>query len=148
MPWFARVLVLLLLKDAQEAIIMKRITRLFIAAIIACALSAPLLHAAINPARTTYITFSRPVTLPGVSLTAGTYVFELASPSGDQSIVRVSSRDRSRMYLMVFTHIVDRPASLAEGQMIAFGESTTGQPSSVLAWYPDGDATGRQFIYR
>jgi hypothetical protein len=128
---------------------MKRITRLFTAAIVASALSAPpLVHAMINPARTTYVTFGSPVALPGVSLAAGTYVFELASPAGDQSIVRVSSRDRARTYMTAFTRIVDRPVSLPAGQMIVFGETTPGQPATVLAWYPDGDVTGRQFIYR
>jgi len=127
---------------------MRHITRFFTAAIAALAVSAPALHATNNPARTTYVTFSGPVALPGVSLSPGSYVFELASPSGDQSIVRVSSRDRSRLYLMTYTRIVTRPASLASGQLIAFGETTPGEPSAVVAWYPEGDATGRQFIYR
>ena len=127
---------------------MRHSTRFFTAAIAALAVSAPALHATINPARTTYVTFSGPVALPGVSLSPGSYVFELASPSGDQTIVRVSSRDRSRLYLMTYTRIVARPASIPSGQLIAFGETTPGEPSTVVAWYPEGDATGRQFIYR
>ena len=38
---------------------------------------------ALNPAKsTTYLTFSQAVGLPGVSLQAGTYVFERAEPLG------------------------------------------------------------------
>jgi hypothetical protein len=41
--------------------------------------------------RTDYLTFNGPVGLPGVGLARGTYIFELADPGGDLSIVRVSS---------------------------------------------------------
>lgn len=116
--------------------------------IVAVAVATPaLLRATTNPARTTYITFSGATALPGVALTPGTYVFELASPTGDTSIVRVSNRDRSRTYLTAFTRIVNRPSTLAARQMITFGEAAAGSPSTIVAWYPEGEGTGRQFIY-
>ena len=51
-----------------------------------------------NPARTTYLTFSQPVQLPGVALGAGTYLFELADPDAAPGVVRVLSRDRRIAY--------------------------------------------------
>src|SRR6266478_313871 len=60
--------------------------------------------------RTHYLTFNAPVGLPGVGLAAGTYIFELADPAADLSIVRVSSRDRSMVYFMALTELVPRPA--------------------------------------
>ena len=61
--------------------------------------------------RTTYLTFSGDVALPGVKLAAGTYIFELASPGQSPSLVRVLSRDRSKIYLLAFTNFTPRPRS-------------------------------------
>src|SRR5438445_5285417 len=58
----------------------------------------------VTPNRTTLLTFSGQVALPGVVLTAGTYTFERAD--GHPDIVRVLSRDRSRVYFMAFTRQV------------------------------------------
>ena len=51
---------------------------------------------------TNYLTFGAPFALPGVSLPAGTYVFDVLA-TGSRNIVRVTSRDRSRIYLTAFT---------------------------------------------
>src|SRR6266545_2471743 len=50
--------------------------------------------AASNVTHVAYLTFSRPVQLPGVVLNAGTYIFEQPNPLGAWDFVRVSSRDR------------------------------------------------------
>src|SRR5262245_10320402 len=71
--------------------------------------------------RMMYIGFSKPVALPGVELNAGTYVFELATPTSDSSLVRVLSQDRKKIYLTAFTTRVDRPRTLREGQVVTFG---------------------------
>ena len=46
----------------------------------------------------TFLTFSGPVALPGVSLAAGTYTFELADPSASADIVMVFNRDHTRIF--------------------------------------------------
>ena len=84
--------------------------------------------------------------LPGVELAAGTYMFELAS-ANNNSVVRVSSADRRKHYLLALTYAVDRPASLAPGQAIVLGEAARGQAPQVQAWFPDGQRQGRHFIY-
>jgi hypothetical protein len=43
-----------------------------------------------SAAQTTYLTFSGPVALPGATLGAGTYVFEVANPSTSGDVIRVS----------------------------------------------------------
>jgi hypothetical protein len=98
--------------------------------------------------RTTYLTFNRPVGLPGIALGTGTYIFELADPMSNNSIVRVSSADRQRVYLTAFTYPIMRPANMRRDQVVVFGEATNGAPAPIKAWFPDGSSTGREFIYR
>ena len=97
--------------------------------------------------RMTYLKFTRPVTLPGVQLGAGTYVFELPDPMGAFDVVRVSSQDRRTVYLTAFTRIVERPKDLRPGQPISFGEARPNAPLPIRAWWPGGESTGREFIY-
>jgi len=113
-------------------------------------LSAPAstrVHAADDLDRTMYITFTRPVALPGVALGSGTYIFELADPLGAWNIVRVSSHDRRHVYLAAFTRIVDRPSEMSPDQPISFGEAPGNAAQPITVWWPIGEATGRQFIY-
>jgi hypothetical protein len=97
--------------------------------------------------RTTYATFNRPVALPGVELKAGTYIFELASPHSQLNLVRVSSRDRSRIYLTAFTRIVDRPAGLRADRVVTLGEARGDNPAPIRAWFPSASGSGHEFIY-
>jgi hypothetical protein len=100
------------------------------------------------PNRPNYITFSRAVALPGVELAAGTYIFELAAPESDQTVVRVSSRDRRHVYLQAFTRNVARPATLKKDEIVTFGEVRGAAAPPIAAWYPPDLESGRQFIYR
>lgn len=102
----------------------------------------------ILPHRTAFLTFNRPVSLPGVSLGTGTYIFELADPNGDNNIVRVWSADRQRVYLTAFTYWIQRPSDMRRDQPVTFGESPTGTPTPIKAWFPEGSDSGREFIYR
>lgn len=97
--------------------------------------------------RMMYVTFNRPVTLPGVTLGSGTYIFELADPISAWDLVRVSSRDRRVVYLTAFTQIVDRPHEMSPDQPISFGEAAPTAVRSIQIWWPAGQSTGRQFIY-
>ena len=97
--------------------------------------------------KTTYLTFSGAVTIPGAQLAPGTYIFELASPATSFGSVRVSSRDRSRVYLMAFTRNIERPASLAPDHLVWIGEASKGETPAVRAWFPEGTDRGYEFIY-
>ena len=97
--------------------------------------------------RQTALTFSRSVSLPGVTLQPGTYVFEVANPDSGSNIVRVRGReDYRQVYYAGFTHMVERPDSLG-GRPVLLGEPIPGRAVPILAWYPQGDRLGREFIY-
>lgn len=97
---------------------------------------------------TNHLTFSRSFALPGMTLPAGVYTFELADSTVSLDIVRVVSRDRSKVSYTGFTALVPRPAGLPADQMLTFGEAPAGTPPPIVAWYPAGESIGHQFIYR
>jgi hypothetical protein len=96
--------------------------------------------------RTNYLTFSAPFALPGVSLPAGTYAFQVVAP-GSHDVVRVSSRDGARVYLLAFTNPVDRPNGLRRDYQIVFNEAQAGMAPPVKAWFPIGENVGHEFVY-
>jgi hypothetical protein len=93
------------------------------------------------------LTISNPVGLPGVTLTAGTYVFESGIGGMDRNIVRVLSRNRQRLFYQGFTVPTTRRFD-AEKNVLTFGETTNGAPAPILAWYPVGSNSGHAFMYR
>ena len=98
--------------------------------------------------RTTYFTFSGAVEMPrGVSLAAGTYIFEVANPNGGSDVVRVLSRDRKKTFLMGLTRSVYRPLKGNLDAIINLGETAAGAPPKVNAWYPQGETRGHEFIH-
>ena len=96
---------------------------------------------------TNYITFSRSVALPGVELAAGTYIFETPTNAMSNSVVRVSSRDRRKVYLTAFTRQVERPRNDRGKLIVTLGEATPGAVPPVSTWFPIGESVGHQFIY-
>ena len=101
----------------------------------------------IDQTRLTYMTFSGRVGLPGVTLPAGTYRFELADPNVSLNIVRVRSKAGSTIYFMGFTDKVERPDGLPAGPHISLGEVPRGAAAPILAWYPEGETFGHRFRY-
>jgi hypothetical protein len=99
-----------------------------------------------NP-HTNYITFSRGVSLPGVELAAGTYIFETPSNSMSNAIVRVSSRDRRQVFLTTYTRQVERPKNDKGKLLVTLGEAVHGSAPAVSAWFPIGESIGHEFIY-
>jgi len=100
-----------------------------------------------NADRTTHFTFSGPVRLPGVTLAAGTYTFAVVNPFTGSDVVKVTSRDGSKLYAMKLTRSTYRSASRNLKPTVSFGETPAGTPPPVQAWYPDGDTHGREFLY-
>jgi hypothetical protein len=100
-----------------------------------------------QPEKTTYLTFNRSVAIPGAQLDPGTYIFELASPSTSFGSVRVSSRNRSKVYLLAFTRNIARPAGLAADHLVLLEEAARGAAPAVRAWFPEGANRGYEFIY-
>jgi hypothetical protein len=101
-----------------------------------------------GPRRSTaYLTFSRSVALPGITLPAGTYIFERAEISNSSNVVHVSSRDRSRVHVLALTNRIVRPAGWPADRPISFGEAPAGGVPPILVWYPPHDDLGHAFLY-
>ena len=62
----------------------------------------------------TYFTFSAPVTLPGMTLPAGKYIFRLADPDGSRKVINVMSGDGKKSLAMLHT-IPNQALASAEG---------------------------------
>ena len=125
----------------------RRIVHTLLGVVLLGVLATSTTGAIANSRRTTYFTFSRSVQMPGVVLPAGTYIFEVANDTGAGDVVRVLSRDRSRVHLMKFTRFVYRPMSSDLKPTISLGESPAGTPPPVKTWYPQDETRGREFIY-
>ncbi len=92
----------------------------------------------------TYITFSAPVALPGVSLPAGTYQFKVTGM--DYDIVQVFSRSGNELYATLIT-IPDVRNTPAPKTIVTFHEAPSTRPEAINTWFYPGRQTGRQFIY-
>src|SRR5688572_21409730 len=81
----------------------------------------------------TYFTFNESVTLPGVTLPAGTYMFRLADPDTTRRTIQVSDKQGTQHYAMLLTmpaHRMER----AKDSEIRFLETPEGAPRAVDAW--------------
>jgi hypothetical protein len=128
----------------------KRNTVLVAGAVAVLALVATVASHAItfSPTRNIqHVTFSQPVKLPGVTLPAGTYEFELGPAGTHRDIVRVSSRG-GQPYFLGFTREVPRPRNLPSTRVMEFGETVPGAPAPVAVWYPLNAPSGHAFVYR
>ncbi len=94
----------------------------------------------------TYLTFSTPVALPGVTLPAGTYRFTHPECGVSDRVLRVSSEDGLEVYATLLTVPEDRVTSDNQPDVI-FAEGTTGAPKAVKAWFYPGERTGDELIY-
>jgi hypothetical protein len=111
------------------------------------AMTTSSIGAVANLNRTTHVTFSHAVRLPGVALPPGTYVFEIVNPEDSADLVRVSAGDRSKVYVLQFTQATYRPVSRDLKPAVVLGEQPAGTPPTVQAWFPEDELVGRQFIY-
>jgi hypothetical protein len=113
--------------------------------IVAGVLVAAVAHAQPSDKRT-YFTFSRPITLPGVTLPAGKYLFRLADDTTTRKVIQVLNAEGTKPFAMLLTISNERrdPPKDAE---VAFLETAPRTPSAVKAWWYPGERTGYEFIY-
>jgi hypothetical protein len=96
--------------------------------------------------RLTYLTFSGPVQLPGVTLVAGTYTFKLADTDGNRHIVRVFKKESSTLIATLMT-IPNQRLEPVKDTYIMFAERPVGAPQAMKAWFYPGRSIGEEFIY-
>ena len=97
--------------------------------------------------KTNNLTFSKAVSLPGVTLAAGSYIFESGPAGTNPNVVRVLSQNRQTQVYLGFTIPKVRPHN-AEPSILTFGEAPAGGAAPILAWYPVGSRLGHEFMYR
>jgi hypothetical protein len=94
----------------------------------------------------TYFTFSAPVTLPGVTLPAGKYIFRLADPDSSRKVINVLSADGKRSLAMLHT-IPNQATKAPKDAEIRFLETSAKVPPPIKTWWYPGKAIGYEFIY-
>ena len=92
----------------------------------------------------TYFTFSGPVTLPGVTLPARTYLFR--NPDTSRRVVQVLSDDGMTAYAQLLTIPAER-FDVPKDPEIQFMETAEGNPPAIKAWWYPGNRIGWEFIY-
>ena len=94
----------------------------------------------------TFFTFNQPVTLPGVTLPAGKYLFRNADADTSRRVVQVLSDDGKQSYAMLLTIPAQRTEASAEPE-IRFMETAEDTPRAIRAWWYPGNTIGWEFIY-
>jgi hypothetical protein len=115
-----------------------------------CAAAVTLLVA--SPARAdqwnkkTFLTFSGPVQVPGVTLPAGTYTFKLADLSGNRHVVQIFDKDEKKIYTTLLA-IPDQRLEPSDKPVVLFAERPAGMPQAIKAWFYPGERIGNEFVY-
>src|SRR4030095_10940536 len=94
----------------------------------------------------TYFTFSAPVTLPGMTLPAGKYIFRLADPDSSRKVINVLSEDGKRSLAMLHT-IPNQTMKTPKDAEVRFMETSAKVPPPIKTWWYAGKAIGYEFIY-
>ena len=116
----------------------------FVAAGLATMMAAPVRGHTYD--KLTYMTFSGPVQVPGVTLNAGTYRFRLANPDTSRNVLQVLNHDGSTVYAMFHT-IPDSRMNVTEESTVMFRETPVGVPPAVKTLFYGGERNGYEFVY-
>lgn len=126
---------------------MKRVISIATASVMAVLLALSISVAAqdFNPQEKSYLTFSTPVELPGMTLPAGTYLFQLAdTPS--RNVVQVFSED-GKETVGQFSFVQHDRLESSDETVVTFRETTAGATPAIQYWYYPGELAGKEFIY-
>jgi hypothetical protein len=96
--------------------------------------------------RTTIVTFSAPVALPGVTLPAGSYMFRLADSQTNRNIVQVFDKDHTKIFATILAIPAQR-SKPADETVITFKESPAAAAPALQYWYYPGETLGQEFAY-
>jgi hypothetical protein len=113
-------------------------------AVFVCLMAAPVSAQPLD--KRTLFTFSGPVTLPGVTLPAGQYLFRLADPNSSAKVVQVLNAEGTTPFGLFFTIPAERlePASTPE---VRFMETASGTPAAIKTWWYPGERLGYEFVF-
>jgi hypothetical protein len=131
---------------------MKRLTSMAAAAFTAAFLTVAINVSAqdSNIDQRTYLTFSGPVQMPGVTLPAGKYVFKLA-PTALHNVMQVfdgEEKDIIGQWFFIPKNRTTEEMSAANGKpAVTFLEMPEGVAPAVRYYFYPTDLTGKEFIY-
>jgi len=131
---------------------MKRLTSIaaavFTAAFLTAATSASAQDSNIN--QRTFLTFSGPVQMPGVTLPAGKYVFRFAD-TALHNVMQVFDGDEKHIigqWFFVPKNRTTEEANAANGKpVVMFREMPEGMTPAIQYYFYPTDLTGKEFIY-
>ena len=95
----------------------------------------------------TYLTFSKPVQLPGVDLPAGRYRFQLADTEGSRRVIKVQSEDGKKQLAMLLS-MPNQLRDIPKDPVVLFKETAEGQPDAIKSYNYPGERIGYEFVYK
>ena len=126
---------------------MRQLTTRLMGACAALLLGASLAAAqGLDTNRTTIMTFSAPVALPGVTLPAGSYMFKLADSQTNRNIVQVFDKDRTKIFATILAISAQRNRP-ADDTVVTFKEGPASAAPAVQYWFYPGETIGQEFAY-
>lgn len=103
-----------------------------------------------NVDQRTFLTFSGPVQMPGVTLPAGKYVFKLA-PTSLHNVMQVFDGEEKHIigqWFFVPANRTNEAQSRADGKpVVMFREMPEGMTPAIHFFFYPSDLTGKEFIY-
>ena len=117
----------------------RSVSRVVAAALVA--VMAPALANAETYDKLAYLTFNRPVQIPGVTLHAGTYSFRLANPATSRNVLQVLSNDGAIVYATFHT-MPDSRTVVTPEPVVSFRETPAGVPAAVKSLFYGGEHNG------
>jgi hypothetical protein len=116
------------------------------AAALAMLVAAPVGAQGTTSNKKTFLTFSGPVQVPGVTLAAGTYTFKLADLMGNRHVVQIFDKDEKKIYTTILA-IPDQRLEPSDKPVVLFAERAAGTPQAIKAWFYPGETIGNEFVY-
>jgi hypothetical protein len=133
---------------------MTSIRKVALACVTSALMALPLTAAAQGPAnQDTFFTFSQSVELPGKTLPAGKYFFQLMDSPSNRHIVKVMSEDRKEIHatlLAIPYYSNARPTDKPEVRFMESPAQASGgaaDTNAIKIWFYPGNSTGHEFIY-
>ena len=94
----------------------------------------------------TFLTFSAPVQVPGMTLPAGTYMFKLANPDSGRRAIQIWDEQGTKLFTMLLT-IPDQQPEPKDDPVVLFSERPSGAAPAVKSWFYPAERIGYEFIY-
>ena len=98
------------------------------------------------PDRSTFVTISAPVSIPGMVLPAGEYLFRIADSQTNRNIVQIYDKERSKIFATLIAVAAERNEPSNES-VITFRETPANEAPALRYWYYAGEKTGQEFAY-